>query len=211
VSALPLLDVVIDPITRDFVDAPDGGWLESTDARTQVQQVPADSYRNTLGATIDGGGFTIVAANPPTIGDVGTWVLDAVVDVRKGARPGAEHLFCDPSDNPHIVHAKLLALRSVPIWTTLQRVKHRSLIVLGWLCCIACGSRDKPVSDLSPQSAARTAAPAAPPKKCYADPDDKTHQVNCGGIGTCLAECTATFTECRAKCIARTCPEVPCP
>jgi hypothetical protein len=78
----------------------------------EAQQVPADSYRNTLGATIDGGGFTIVAANPPTIGDVGTWVLDAVVDVQKGARPGAEHFFCDPLDNPHIVHAKLLALRS---------------------------------------------------------------------------------------------------
>jgi hypothetical protein len=29
-----------------------------------------------------------------------------------GARPGAEQLFCDPLDNPHIVHAKLLALRS---------------------------------------------------------------------------------------------------
>ena len=35
-SSLPLLDLVIDPITRDFVDAPDGGWLEGTDARTQV-------------------------------------------------------------------------------------------------------------------------------------------------------------------------------
>lgn len=35
-SSLPLLDLVIDPITRDFVDAPDGGWLEGTDSRTQV-------------------------------------------------------------------------------------------------------------------------------------------------------------------------------
>lgn len=31
-----LLDLVIDPATLDFVDAPDGGLLETTDSRTAV-------------------------------------------------------------------------------------------------------------------------------------------------------------------------------
>jgi phage gp46-like protein len=31
-----LLDLVIDPVTLDFVDAPDGGLLETTDSRTAV-------------------------------------------------------------------------------------------------------------------------------------------------------------------------------
>jgi len=85
--------------------------LPSRSRRTSTQ-VPADSYRNTLGSTIDSGGFTVVAANPPTPGDVGTWVLDAVTDIERGVRYGAEHYFLDPLDNPHMVHAKLLALRS---------------------------------------------------------------------------------------------------
>ncbi len=78
----------------------------------EAQQISADSYRNARGATIDAGGFTLVAANPPTIGDVGTWVLDAVKQVEYGERPAAEHFFCDPLDNPHIDQRKLLALRS---------------------------------------------------------------------------------------------------
>lgn len=78
----------------------------------EAQQIKADSYRNARGATIDAGGFTLVAANPPTLGDIGTWVLDAVGDTEKGDRYGAEHFFCDPLDNPHIDIRKLLALKS---------------------------------------------------------------------------------------------------
>jgi hypothetical protein len=78
----------------------------------ESQQITAESYRNARGATVDSGGFTLVAANPPTLGDVGTWVLDAVTQCEKGERPGSEHYFCDPLDNPHIDIRKLLALRS---------------------------------------------------------------------------------------------------
>jgi hypothetical protein len=78
----------------------------------EAQQISAESYRNARGATIDAGGFTLVAANPPTLGDVGVWVLDAVGKIETGDRPAAEHFFCDPLDNPHIDIRKLLALRS---------------------------------------------------------------------------------------------------
>lgn len=78
----------------------------------EAQQVKAASYINARGATIDAGGFTICAANPPIEGDVGTWVLDAVTQIEKAERPAAEHFFCDPLDNPHIDLRKILALRS---------------------------------------------------------------------------------------------------
>lgn len=78
----------------------------------EAQQIAADSYRNARGATIDAGGFTLVAANPPVLGDIGTWVLDAVTQTETNDRPAAEHFFCDPLDNPHIDQRKLLALRS---------------------------------------------------------------------------------------------------
>jgi hypothetical protein len=78
----------------------------------EAQQIPAESYRNARGATVDNDGFALVAANPPTLGDVGMWVLDAVTEIDKGERVGAEHFFCDPLDNPHIPIAKLLALKS---------------------------------------------------------------------------------------------------
>lgn len=78
----------------------------------EAQQISADSYRNARGATIDAGGFTLVAANPPTLGDIGMWVLDAVTQIEKAERPAAEHFFCDPLENPHIDLRKILALRS---------------------------------------------------------------------------------------------------
>lgn len=78
----------------------------------EAQQISSESYRNARGATIDAGGFTIVAANPPVPGDLGTWVLDACGAIEGNQRPAATHFFCDPLDNPHIDQRKLLALRS---------------------------------------------------------------------------------------------------
>lgn len=37
------LDLVIDPLTRDFVDTDDGGWLEADDSRTAVLLQLAES------------------------------------------------------------------------------------------------------------------------------------------------------------------------
>lgn len=76
------------------------------------QQIPEATYRNARGAVVDAGGFVITAANPPTTGDVGTWVADAVAQIAKDERPGAQHIFVDPLDNPHIDHRKLLAMKS---------------------------------------------------------------------------------------------------
>lgn len=78
----------------------------------EAQQVKAASYRNARGAVVDSGGVTIVAANPPIPGDVGTWVRDASIQADKNERPGAKHVFVDPLLNPHIDPRRLLALRT---------------------------------------------------------------------------------------------------
>lgn len=77
----------------------------------EAQQIKPESYRNARGATVDNGGFALVACNPPISGDY-PWVLDAVAGVEKGDRYGAEHYFCDPLDNPHVDIGALLALKS---------------------------------------------------------------------------------------------------
>jgi hypothetical protein len=78
----------------------------------EAQQIRAESYRNARGATVDAGGFAIVAANPPIAGDIGTWVLDAASAIETNDRPAAEHVFVDPLLNPHVDPRKLLALKS---------------------------------------------------------------------------------------------------
>ena len=78
----------------------------------EAQQIRAESYRNARGATVDAGGFSIVAANPPIAGDIGTWVLDAATAIEMNDRPAAEHVFIDPLLNPHADPRKLLALKS---------------------------------------------------------------------------------------------------
>lgn len=78
----------------------------------EAQQIPEASYRNARGAVIDDGGFTMVAMNPPTTGDIGMWTAEAVSQIAKATRPGGEHIFIDPLDNPHIDIRKILALRS---------------------------------------------------------------------------------------------------
>lgn len=78
----------------------------------EAQQIGHASYTNARGAVVDAGGLALVAANPPTVGDVGMWVADAITQIAKGARPGAEHIFIDPMDNPHIDRRKLLAMRA---------------------------------------------------------------------------------------------------
>jgi hypothetical protein len=78
----------------------------------EAQQIRAESYRNARGATVDAGGFSIVAANPPIAGDIGTWVLDAATAIELNDRPAAEHVFVDPLLNPHVDPRKLLALKS---------------------------------------------------------------------------------------------------
>ena len=104
----------------------------------EAQQVPAASYRNARGATIDDGGLTIAAMNPPTLGDVGEWTSDAVAKTEIGQRPGARHLFVDPLDNPHIDVSKLLALKSsmtLHDWETQIRgrfMAHPGAVLYSW-------------------------------------------------------------------------------
>jgi hypothetical protein len=78
----------------------------------EAQQIQEATYRNARGAVVDDGGFVMSALNPPTIGDVGMWTADAISQITRGDRPGGEHIFIDPLDNPHIDVRKLLAMRS---------------------------------------------------------------------------------------------------
>lgn len=78
----------------------------------EAQQIKAAAYMTGRGATVDQGGFSMIAANPPIAGDIGTWVLDAAVQCENDERFGAQHFFFDPLLNPHIDPSKLLALKS---------------------------------------------------------------------------------------------------
>lgn len=75
------------------------------------QQISEASYATARGATVDAGGACIVAANPPMGGDQ-TWILDACTAIQRGERRGAALFQADPTTNPHISQAALLALRS---------------------------------------------------------------------------------------------------
>lgn len=107
-------------------------------AFNEAQQIKERSYINGRGATIDLGGFTICATNPPTDGDVGEWVTEAVAQIEKGERPGAEHVFVDPLDNPHIDIARIMAMRTSMTehdWETQIRGKflaHPGAVLYSW-------------------------------------------------------------------------------
>jgi hypothetical protein len=85
VSSLPLLDLVIDPMTRDFVDAPDGGWLEGADSRTQVLFQLESIFLAWWGGPFDGTRIRVILAgdDPATATDLRDEVLrgmQALVD-----------------------------------------------------------------------------------------------------------------------------------
>jgi hypothetical protein len=74
------------------------------------QAVPCQSYDTLSASIVDVGGLIMTAANPPDVGDPGTWVADLVAGADNGERQHARAFFFDPLNNPHIDHAALEAL-----------------------------------------------------------------------------------------------------
>lgn len=75
------------------------------------QAVPTQSYDTLSASIVDNGGLVMTAANPPDVGDPGTWVADLVSGVESGELSHAVHFFFDPEVNPHIDQTALLALK----------------------------------------------------------------------------------------------------
>jgi hypothetical protein len=74
------------------------------------QAVPTQSYDTLSASIVDNGGLVMTAANPPDVGDPGTWVADLAAGADNGERKHAKHFFLDPLLNPHINQQALEAL-----------------------------------------------------------------------------------------------------
>lgn len=77
----------------------------------EAQQIPKSSYDNVRASIADYHGLVLAAANPPDIGDQGTWIADVASETISGIRPNAKAFFIDPLSNPHIDQAALLSLK----------------------------------------------------------------------------------------------------
>lgn len=77
----------------------------------EAQQMTEQAINTATGGTIDIGGLTVSAANPPDIGDKGTWVADMAAETERGMRRHSKYFFFDPEKNPEIDHRKLAALK----------------------------------------------------------------------------------------------------
>lgn len=75
------------------------------------QAISNQSYATLSASLVDKGGIVLTTANPPDVGDPGTWVADLVIGIETGMRPNAEHFFFDPLKNPHIDQHANEALR----------------------------------------------------------------------------------------------------
>jgi hypothetical protein len=73
------------------------------------QQVEERSMGTVSAAIIDKGGLVLTCANPPDVGDDGTWVADMASECRRGLRKHARFFFFDPEMNPEIDQAALHA------------------------------------------------------------------------------------------------------
>ena len=73
----------------------------------EAQQVSPEAYAIMLGRVIDDGGIVVSAANPPDVGDKGTWLTDYATQCRRDQRAHAAFYLFDPEKNPHIDQRKL--------------------------------------------------------------------------------------------------------
>jgi hypothetical protein len=77
----------------------------------EAQQISQQAMNTASGGSIDSGGLMLAAANPPDIGDVGTWVADLAQQASRDLRKHARYFFLNPERNPHIDQGKLRAMR----------------------------------------------------------------------------------------------------
>lgn len=78
----------------------------------EAQQVSPEAYAILLGRVFDDGGVVVSAANPPDVGDKGTWLTDYAAQCRRGAREHSAFYLFDPEKNPHIDQRKILDAKS---------------------------------------------------------------------------------------------------
>lgn len=77
----------------------------------EAQQIKEQSLATLSGSIVDVGGLVMSAANPPDVGDEGTWVADFAHECERGIRNHARYFFFNPRDNPFIEQEALEALR----------------------------------------------------------------------------------------------------
>jgi hypothetical protein len=75
----------------------------------EAQQIKKQAMTTVEAATIDVGGLVISAANPPDVGDEGTWVAELAAEAGRGQRKHARYFFFDPEKNPEIDQVALKA------------------------------------------------------------------------------------------------------
>lgn len=76
----------------------------------EAQQIKQQSWNNLRASTSDMGGLIWAAANPPDVGDDGTWVADMAAECERGQRSMERYYFFDPMKNPEIDHRALEAM-----------------------------------------------------------------------------------------------------
>lgn len=77
----------------------------------EAQQLVSSSFTHARASISDSGGIVQVAANPPDVGDPGTWVADLVSEKKRGDQRHAQVFFFDPMVNPHIDKDALNSMR----------------------------------------------------------------------------------------------------
>jgi hypothetical protein len=77
----------------------------------EAQQLEEQAMATVSASTIDAGGLVLSAANPPDVGDDGTWVADLATEAERGVRKHARFFFMDPEMNPEIDQSALRAMR----------------------------------------------------------------------------------------------------
>lgn len=76
----------------------------------EAQQLKEQSMATVAASVVDVGGVLLSAANPPDVGDEGTWVADFAAECDRGLRNHAKFFFLDPELNPEIDQTALRAL-----------------------------------------------------------------------------------------------------
>jgi hypothetical protein len=78
----------------------------------EAQQVSEEGYATLLGRVFDDGGIVVSAANPPDVGDKGTWLTDYASACKRGGRDHAAFYHFHPEKNPHVDQRRILAAKS---------------------------------------------------------------------------------------------------
>lgn len=77
----------------------------------EAQQFQEAAHATVSASIVDVGGLVIAAANPPDVGDPGTWVAELASKAQRKIAKHARYFFFNPEKNPEIKHEALHALK----------------------------------------------------------------------------------------------------